>query len=126
MYRDRGYYWLRLVIYIALAAGLGTLYYDLGYTYASIQVRHQTSDIRTWTAFNYLRYVDKMLSGESCPHMKYIRTLFQARGSLLAFVASFLTFMAIGGFPSFVEDMKVFTIFFSPNLYVICMHKLQK
>ncbi|KAL3724044.1 hypothetical protein ACJRO7_036115 [Eucalyptus globulus] len=33
----------------------------------------------------------------------------QARGSFLVFVASFLTFMAIGGFPSFVEDMKVFS-----------------
>ncbi|TYG80793.1 hypothetical protein ES288_D02G244300v1 [Gossypium darwinii] len=32
----------------------------------------------------------------------------QARGSLLMFVATFLTFMAIGGFPSFVEEMKVF------------------
>ncbi|KAH9658073.1 ABC transporter domain-containing protein [Citrus sinensis] len=32
----------------------------------------------------------------------------QARGSLLMFVASYLTFMTIGGFPSFVEDMKVF------------------
>ncbi|XP_012480009.1 ABC transporter G family member 1 isoform X1 [Gossypium raimondii] len=32
----------------------------------------------------------------------------QARGSLMMFVASFLTFMAIGGFPSFVEEMKVF------------------
>ncbi|GJM87805.1 hypothetical protein PR202_ga03798 [Eleusine coracana subsp. coracana] len=31
-----------------------------------------------------------------------------ARGSLLNFVAAFLTFMAIGGFPSFVEDMKIF------------------
>ncbi|MBA0803341.1 hypothetical protein Gohar_013567, partial [Gossypium harknessii] len=30
----------------------------------------------------------------------------QARGSMLMFVAAFLTFMAIGGFPSFVEDMK--------------------
>ncbi|XP_050379864.1 ABC transporter G family member 1-like [Argentina anserina] len=68
MYRDRGYYWLRLPIYIALAASLGTIYYNLGYTYEAIQ----------------------------------------ARGSLLAFVATFLTFMAIGGFPSFVEDMKVF------------------
>lgn len=37
--------------------------------------------------------------------------LLQARASLLVFVASFLTFMAIGGFPSFVEDMKVFLIF---------------
>ncbi|KAG8478566.1 hypothetical protein CXB51_028343 [Gossypium anomalum] len=33
----------------------------------------------------------------------------QARGSMLSFVASFLTFMAIGGFPSFVEDMKIFS-----------------
>ncbi|KAK4254234.1 hypothetical protein QN277_009641 [Acacia crassicarpa] len=30
------------------------------------------------------------------------------RASLLAFVSSFMTFMSIGGFPSFVEDMKVF------------------
>ncbi|XP_026388149.1 ABC transporter G family member 11-like isoform X1 [Papaver somniferum] len=32
----------------------------------------------------------------------------RARGSVLMFVVSFLTFMAIGGFPSFVEDMKIF------------------
>ncbi|KAH9712938.1 hypothetical protein KPL71_020187 [Citrus sinensis] len=31
-----------------------------------------------------------------------------ARGSMLMYVATFLTFMAIGGFPSFVEDMKIF------------------
>ncbi|XP_048337437.2 ABC transporter G family member 1 [Ziziphus jujuba] len=68
MYRDPGYYWLRLVIYITLAIGLGTIYCNIGFTYESIQ----------------------------------------ARGSLLTFIASFLTFMTIGGFPSFVEDMKVF------------------
>lgn len=33
--------------------------------------------------------------------------MFQARGSMLMYVASFLTMMAIGGFPSFVEEMKV-------------------
>ena len=38
--------------------------------------------------------------------MKFL-FFFQARVSLLVFVASFLTIMAIGGFPSFVEDMKV-------------------
>ncbi|XP_058191939.1 ABC transporter G family member 1-like isoform X2 [Rhododendron vialii] len=32
----------------------------------------------------------------------------QARGAMLMYIASFLTFMTIGGFPSFVEDMKVF------------------
>ncbi|KAI3770163.1 hypothetical protein L6452_01286 [Arctium lappa] len=32
----------------------------------------------------------------------------EAKSSMLMFVASFLTFMTIGGFPSFVEDMKVF------------------
>ncbi|KAK4784256.1 hypothetical protein SAY86_018624 [Trapa natans] len=68
MYRDPGYYWLRLVIYIALGLGLGSVFYDVGSSYSSIQ----------------------------------------ARGSMLMFVASFLTILAIGGFPSFVEDMKVF------------------
>jgi hypothetical protein len=35
------------------------------------------------------------------------------------FIAAFLTFMAIGGFPSFVEDMKVshFTTYSSHTIY---------
>jgi ABC-type multidrug transport system ATPase subunit len=68
MYRDLGYYWLRLGVYLALCLCIGTIFCDIGMTYGSIQ----------------------------------------ARGSMLAFVAAFLTFMAIGGFPSFVEDMKVY------------------
>ncbi|KAJ6851070.1 ABC transporter G family member 11-like [Iris pallida] len=68
MYRDLGYYWLRLAVYIALCLCVGTIYHDIGHSYGSIQ----------------------------------------ARGSMLMFVAAFLTFMAIGGFPSFVEDMKIF------------------
>lgn len=40
----------------------------------------------------------------------YFFPLWQARSSMLVFVVGFLTFMAIGGFPSFVEEMKV--IFF--------------
>ncbi|PON33890.1 ABC transporter-like [Parasponia andersonii] len=68
MYRDLGYYWLRLAIYIALCLCVGTIFYDIGTSYGSIQ----------------------------------------ARGAMLMFVAAFLTFMAIGGFPSFVEDMKIF------------------
>ncbi|KAF8411433.1 hypothetical protein HHK36_003982 [Tetracentron sinense] len=68
MYRDLGYYWLRFAIYITLCLCVGTIFYDIGSTFGSIQ----------------------------------------ARSSMLVFVASFLTFMAIGGFPSFVEDMKIF------------------
>ncbi|XP_028798414.1 ABC transporter G family member 11-like [Neltuma alba] len=68
MRRDVGYYWLRLVIYVAVALGLATVFYDLGMNKGSIR----------------------------------------DRVSLLAFVSSFITFMTIGGFPSFVEDMKVF------------------
>ncbi|KAM1210985.1 hypothetical protein ACFX2I_002778 [Malus domestica] len=68
MHRDRGYYWLRLAIYICMTLGLGTIYHELGHGYRSIQ----------------------------------------ARVLLLTYISSFLTFMAIGGFPSFVEDMKVF------------------
>ncbi|XP_012487891.1 ABC transporter G family member 1 [Gossypium raimondii] len=68
MYRDLGYYWLHLAIYITLCLCVGTIFHDIGFTFGSIQ----------------------------------------ARGSRLMFVAAFLTFMAIGVFPSFVEDMKVF------------------
>lgn len=68
MFRDLGYYWLRLGIYIALAISLATVFNDLDKSNGSIQ----------------------------------------DRGSLLMFVFSFLTFMTIGGFPSYVEDMKVF------------------
>ncbi|KAM3377525.1 ABC transporter G family member 1 [Capsicum galapagoense] len=68
MSRDIGYYWLRLAVYIVIAVGLGTIYYDVGFSIASIQ----------------------------------------ARGSMLMFVATFITFMAIGGFSSFVEELKVF------------------
>lgn len=39
MYRDLGYYWLRLAIYIALCLGLGTIFYDLGSTSADVEVR---------------------------------------------------------------------------------------
>ncbi|CAL9122917.1 unnamed protein product [Musa acuminata var. zebrina] len=68
MYRDLGYYWLRFAIYIALCLCVGTIYFDVGHGFGSIQ----------------------------------------ARGSMLMFTTAFLTFMAIGGFPSFVEDMKIF------------------
>nr|GEW81765.1 ABC transporter G family member 11-like [Tanacetum cinerariifolium] len=68
MYRDIGYYWLRLGIYIALGIAVGTIFYDMGSGFGSLN----------------------------------------ARISMLMFVSSFLTILAIGGFPSFVEEMKVF------------------
>ncbi|XP_004289302.1 PREDICTED: ABC transporter G family member 11-like [Fragaria vesca subsp. vesca] len=68
MYRDLGYYWLRLFIYISLCLCVGTIYHEIDTSYDSIQ----------------------------------------DRATSLMFVAAFLTFMAIGGFPSYVEDMKIF------------------
>uniref|UniRef100_A0ACD5YYT6 Uncharacterized protein n=1 Tax=Avena sativa TaxID=4498 RepID=A0ACD5YYT6_AVESA len=67
MYRDIGYYWLRFAIYIGLFLTIGTIFLNVGYTYASIQ----------------------------------------ARASMLMYTSTFVTMMAIGSFPSFVEDMKV-------------------
>jgi len=37
--------------------------------------------------------------------------IMQARGACAAFIFGFMTFMSIGGFPSFVEDMKVRTLY---------------
>ncbi|XP_009767616.2 ABC transporter G family member 1-like [Nicotiana tabacum] len=68
MFRDLGYYWMRFATYVGIALGLGSIYYDLGSNYHSIE----------------------------------------ERGLMVAFVVSFMTFMTVGGFPSFVEDMKVF------------------
>ncbi|KAI3845464.1 hypothetical protein MKX03_023399 [Papaver bracteatum] len=68
MYRDLGYYWLRLGIYISLCFCIGMIFHDIGHNFDSIQ----------------------------------------ARGSMLMFVASLLTLMSVGGFPSFVEDMMIF------------------
>ncbi|XP_054800823.1 ABC transporter G family member 1-like isoform X2 [Prosopis cineraria] len=67
MYRDVGYYWLRLLVHGGLAITLGTIFYNIG-------------------------------SSESV----------QIRGSLLMFVATFLSFITICGFSSLVVDMKVF------------------
>ena len=38
MYREVGYYWLRLLIYGALALSLGTMFFDIGSGNESIQV----------------------------------------------------------------------------------------
>ena len=43
MYRDLGYYWLRLASYIALALGLATIFYTVGFSYGSIQVSDPSS-----------------------------------------------------------------------------------
>ena len=38
MYRDVGYYWLRLGIYIAISICLGTIFFNFGYEYEDIRV----------------------------------------------------------------------------------------
>ncbi|KAL6643465.1 hypothetical protein ACP70R_018231 [Stipagrostis hirtigluma subsp. patula] len=68
MHRDIGYYWMRLAVYVGIGICLGTIFYQVGYSYSSIQ----------------------------------------SRCSVIMYTTALLTFMAIGGFPSFVEDMKVF------------------
>lgn len=45
MYRDLGYYWLRLAIYVLLCLGLGTIYYDIGSGNSSIKVRTRSLNI---------------------------------------------------------------------------------
>lgn len=83
MSRDVGYYWLRLIIYILVSFGVGTIYFDVGTSYTAIL----------------------------------------ARGACGAFISGFMTFMSIGGFPSFIEEMKV-TIPFSCHVQrrIIVLH----
>ena len=47
----------------------------------------------------------------------------QARAACISYVAGFLTFMSIGAFPSFVEDMKVFTILMLRSVWIrVCQN----
>nr|BAJ97265.1 predicted protein [Hordeum vulgare subsp. vulgare] len=68
MHRDIGYYWMRLGVYLGIGICLGTIFYQVGHSYSSIQ----------------------------------------SRCEVIMYTTALLTFMAIGGFPSFVEDVKVF------------------
>ncbi|XAR60361.1 Xenobiotic-transporting ATPase [Bertholletia excelsa] len=68
MSRDVGYYWLRIVMYIAVSISVGSVFFDVGTSYTAIL----------------------------------------ARGACGGFIAGFMTFMSIGGFPSFIEEMKIF------------------
>uniref|UniRef100_A0A0E0FBJ9 ABC transporter domain-containing protein n=1 Tax=Oryza meridionalis TaxID=40149 RepID=A0A0E0FBJ9_9ORYZ len=68
MHRDIGYYWMRLGIYLGIGICLGTIFYQVGYSYSSIQ----------------------------------------SRCEVIMYTTALVTFMAIGGFPSFVEDIKLF------------------
>ncbi|CAM0946674.1 unnamed protein product [Alopecurus aequalis] len=68
MHRDIGYYWMRLGVYLCIGICLGTIFYQVGHGYSSIQ----------------------------------------SRCEVIMYTTALLTFMALGGFPSFVEDIKVF------------------
>ncbi|CAN1750997.1 ABC transporter G family member 15 [Linum perenne] len=67
MYRDLGYYWVRIGIYITLSICVGTIFFDLEKSGSLL-----------------------------------------ARGACSGFISGFMTFMSIGGFPSFIEELKVF------------------
>ncbi|XP_076930162.1 ABC transporter G family member 12-like [Bidens hawaiensis] len=68
MSRDIGYYWLRIVVYLAVSLCVGTVFFNIGTSY------HATV----------------------------------ARGACAGFISGFMIFMSIGGFPSFIEEMKIF------------------
>ncbi|CAL5426090.1 unnamed protein product [Camellia sinensis] len=66
MSRDVGYYWLRIITYIAVSISVGSIFFNVGTSYSVIL----------------------------------------ARGSCGGFISGSMIFMSIGGFPSFIEEMK--------------------
>ena len=54
MYRDLGYYWLRLAIYIALCLCVGTIFYDVGFTFGSIQVMDEYNKLSIMSNRDYM------------------------------------------------------------------------
>lgn len=109
MSRDFGYYWLRLVIYIIVTICIGSIYLNIGTGYSAILVQSDFSlgspRIQWFVRINHL-LIDVYSVFSSFLEPPWF-LLGQSRGSCAAFVFGFVTFMSIGGFPSFVEDMKV-------------------
>ncbi|KAL9367859.1 hypothetical protein Peur_039058 [Populus x canadensis] len=68
MWRDLGYYRVRIIVYILLSICVGTIFLDVGKGYTAIL----------------------------------------AHGACGGFLSGFMTFMSVGGFPSFIEELKVF------------------
>ncbi|PWA56733.1 pigment precursor permease, P-loop containing nucleoside triphosphate hydrolase [Artemisia annua] len=109
MYRDVGYYWLRLGIYIALGIAVGTIFYDLGSGFSSLNM------LKTYGLWPLLVQfmIDKLVAFQLLTVIPIIMCFLwfkmaHARISMLMFILAFLTILAIGGFPSFVEEIKVF------------------
>lgn len=49
MHRDAGYYWLRFGIYIGICVSIGTIFFNVGYSFASIQVRNVNHCMHIYT-----------------------------------------------------------------------------
>uniref|UniRef100_A0A453NGA0 ABC-2 type transporter domain-containing protein n=1 Tax=Aegilops tauschii subsp. strangulata TaxID=200361 RepID=A0A453NGA0_AEGTS len=45
MHRDIGYYWMRLGVYLGIGICLGTIFYQVGHSYSSIQVNSIRHDV---------------------------------------------------------------------------------
>uniref|UniRef100_A0A0E0IGT8 ABC transporter domain-containing protein n=1 Tax=Oryza nivara TaxID=4536 RepID=A0A0E0IGT8_ORYNI len=110
MYRDIGYYWLRLAIYVAISLSLGMIFYNVGYGPDSARSRSSMlmfiGTLLTFMAIaGFPSFVEDMMIFYN---VGYGPDSARSRSSMLMFIGTLLTFMAIGGFPSFVEDMKIF------------------
>ena len=91
MYRDLGYYWLRLGIYVALCICIGTVYYKVGTSYNAIQVCIST----------YWYLVRLNLSWKN-PHSSYVCILYCSGSRIFYRVCVyFLNFHGNWRFPCF-------------------------
>lgn len=69
MYRDLGYYWLRLIIYIALGVSIGTVFQNVGTSWNSIRVSRV---LYLWTPMPTTWFVSIFIATE-CNHCQNAR-----------------------------------------------------
>jgi hypothetical protein len=73
MYRDLGYYWLRFAIYIALCVCVGTIFYDVGHTFGSIQVTEINMFSFNYNSPIYICHMRRRLY--KCVELSLLKTL---------------------------------------------------
>lgn len=76
MFRDLGYYWLRLIIYIALGVSIGTVFQNVGTSWNSIRVSRV---LYLWTPMPTTWFVSIFIATE-CNHSGKMQDNFSQRG----------------------------------------------
>lgn len=74
MYRDLGYYWLRLIIYIALGVSIGTVFQNVGTSWNSIRVSRDLYLFKHQPIISFLQSATTLAKCNTIPQLPWTKS----------------------------------------------------